>query len=149
MRPNQASNPAKLNVVLWTVQVLLALLFLFAGSMKFIMPVAEMTKQMPMPGWFLHFIGLAEICGALGLILPGLFHRRAELTPLAARCLVIIMSGATALMLQTGVAAALVPATIGLLAGLVAVGRSRQPVGDRATARPSLRRAPVAAFSAP
>ena len=41
--------------------------FLFAGSMKFIMPIAEMTKQIPLPAAFLYFIGTAEIAGALGL----------------------------------------------------------------------------------
>ena len=50
-----------LHVTLWVVQVLLALLFLFAGAMKFIMPIEEMTKQMPsMSGTFLHFIGVCE-----------------------------------------------------------------------------------------
>jgi uncharacterized membrane protein YphA (DoxX/SURF4 family) len=125
MRPNQSIDPKKLNVALWTVQVLLALLFLFAGGTKLVMPIAEMTKQMPMPGWFLRFLGVAEIAGALGLVLPGLFHRRPELTPLAARCLVIIMSGAVALTLQGSVAAAAIPAVVGILAGLVAHGRSQ------------------------
>ena len=36
-----------MNIALWIVQALLAALFLFAGSMKFIMPIEEMTKQMP------------------------------------------------------------------------------------------------------
>ena len=150
MRPNKTIDPAKLNVVLWTVQVLLALLFLFAGGTKLVMPIAEMTKQMPMPGWFLRFLGVAEIAGALGLVLPGLFHRRPELTPLAARCLVIIMSGATALTLQTSVAAAAVPLVVGILAGLVAHGRSRLlPHREgRQAARPRARQATVTPFIA-
>jgi len=74
-----------MNAVLWIVQALLAALFLFAGSMKFIMPIEEMTKQMPsMPGWFLRFIGVVEILGGLGLILPGLLRIKPGLTPLAA-----------------------------------------------------------------
>lgn len=125
MRNDSALDPRKLNVVLWTVQILLALVFLFAGGMKFVMTVAEMTKQMPMPGWFLRFLGGMEITGALGLILPGLFHRHPQLTPLAACGLVIIMSGATALTLQISVGAAALPATVGVLAGFVAYGRSR------------------------
>src|ERR1700757_4624072 len=39
-----------MNMALWIVQALLALIFLFSGSMKFVMSVEEMTKQMPMPG---------------------------------------------------------------------------------------------------
>ena len=79
-----------MNVVLWIIQVLLALLFLFAGGMKLILPIEEMTKQMPMPGLFLRFIGVCEVLGALGLILPGLLRIRPGLTPLAAAGLVII-----------------------------------------------------------
>jgi DoxX-like protein len=113
------------NVALWTIQAILAAVFLFAGAMKFILPIAEMTKQMPLPGAFIRFIGVCEIAGALGLVLPGLFRIRPELTPLAARGLVIIMSGATALSLLSGVTAALLPIVVGLLAVVVAFGRGR------------------------
>jgi uncharacterized membrane protein YphA (DoxX/SURF4 family) len=114
------------NALLWTTQALLAALFLFAGVMKFVMPIAEMTKQMPLPGTFIRFIGVCEIAGALGLILPGIFRIRTELTPLAARGLVIIMSGATALTLLGGVTAAILPIVTGILAGVVAYGRDRK-----------------------
>ena len=65
-----------MNIALWVVQALLAALFLFAGGMKFVMSIEEMTKQVPMPGWFLHFIGVVEVLGALGLILPWLTRIR-------------------------------------------------------------------------
>jgi hypothetical protein len=39
-----------MNYALWIVQGLLALLFLFAGGMKLVLPVEEMTKQIPLPG---------------------------------------------------------------------------------------------------
>jgi uncharacterized membrane protein YphA (DoxX/SURF4 family) len=111
---------------LWIIQGLLALLFLFAGGMKLVLPIEEMTKQMPMPGPFLRFIGVAEILGALGLILPGLLRIRPGLTPLAAAGLVIIMIGATALTLAIGPGApALIPLVVGFLAAFVAYGRWR------------------------
>jgi uncharacterized membrane protein YphA (DoxX/SURF4 family) len=111
---------------LWIVQVLLAALFLFAGGMKLVMPIEEMTKQMPMPGAFLRFIGVAELLGGLGLILPGLLRIRPGLTPLAAAGLVVIMVGATVLTLKTwGVVMALMPLAAGLLAAFVAWGRWR------------------------
>ncbi len=111
---------------LWIIQGLLALLFLFAGGMKLVLPIEEMTKQMPMPGPFLRFIGVAEILGALGLILPGLLRIRPGLTPLAAAGLVIIMIGATALTLAVGPGApALIPLVVGFLAAFVAYGRWR------------------------
>ncbi|MBI2988882.1 MAG: DoxX family protein [Deltaproteobacteria bacterium] len=84
-----------MNYALWIVQWLLALLFLWAGGIKFVLPTEEMTKQMPvpLPGLFLRFIGVSEVLGALGLILPGLLHIRPGLTPLAAAGLVIINPG--------------------------------------------------------
>ena len=112
-----------MNAALWIVQGLLALLFLFAGGMKLVMAIEEMTKQMPMPGAFLRFIGVAEVLGGLGLILPGLFRIRPSLTPLAAAGLTIIMIGATAISLQFGVAMAMIPLVVGLLVAFVAYGR--------------------------
>jgi uncharacterized membrane protein YphA (DoxX/SURF4 family) len=116
-----------MNIALWIVQALLALLFLFAGGMKFIMSVEEMTKQMPsIPGWFLHFIGVVEVLSALGLILPGIFRVRTGLTPLAAAGLAIIMIGAVVITLMTGdVAMALLPLVAGILCAFVAYGRWR------------------------
>ncbi len=115
-----------MNIALWIVQGLLAALFLFAGGMKLVLPVEEMTKQMPLPGLFLRFIALCEVLGALGLILPGLLRIRPGLTPLAAAGLAIIMIGATVLTAMTGdVAMALIPLVVGLLAAFVAYGRWR------------------------
>jgi hypothetical protein len=111
---------------LWTIQVLLAALFVFAGGMKLVMPIEEMTKEIAMPGAFLRFIGVVELLGGLGLILPGLLRIRPGLTPLAAAGLVVIMVGATVLTLKTGsVAMALMPLVVGLLAAFVAWGRWR------------------------
>jgi uncharacterized membrane protein YphA (DoxX/SURF4 family) len=112
--------------ILWVLQSLLALLFLFAGIMKFVMPMDQMTKQMPLPPWFLYAIGVAEIIGAIGLVLPSLLRVRASLTPLAAACLLIIMIGATVITLQTGNAAmAITPFVVCLLVAFVAYGRWR------------------------
>jgi hypothetical protein len=120
------TNPKRLSTLLWIVQGLLALLFLFAGSMKFIMPIEMMTKQTHLPGPFFWFIGVAEILGALGLILPGLLRIRPGLTALAAAGLVIIMIGATVVTLAIGQGAgALVPFVVGLLCAFVAYGRAR------------------------
>jgi hypothetical protein len=124
---------------LWIVQGLLALLFLFAGGMKLVMPLEVLTAQTPLPGLFVRFIGVAEVLGAIGLILPGLLHIRPGLTPLAATGLVIIMIGATVLTLASGeVAPALIPLVVGLLAAFVVYGRwrltlHRGPTGSRHT----------------
>jgi hypothetical protein len=133
-----------MNLALWIVQGVLALLFLFAGGMKLVMPIEEMTKQMPvqlpMPGVFLRFIGVAEIAGALGLILPGLLRIRPGLTPLAAAGLVVIMAGAVGLGLVIGdVIATLMPLLVGLLAAFVAYGRRRWAAHPGASPPASLR----------
>jgi hypothetical protein len=113
-----------INAALWTVQALLAAMFLFAGVMKFMIPIAALEAQSGMSGEFLRFIGLAEFFGALGLVLPGLSRIQPRLAPLAAAGLVIIMIGATALSASGGVAAAIVPLVLALLALFVAWGRS-------------------------
>lgn len=111
---------------LWILQALLALLFLFAGIMKLVTPIEMMLAQMPvpLPGLFLQFIGVAEVAGAIGLILPGLLRIKPGLTVLAACGLVIIMIGATVVTLVGGnVATALLPVIVGLLCVAVAYGR--------------------------
>jgi uncharacterized membrane protein YphA (DoxX/SURF4 family) len=115
-----------MNKTLWTIQILLALLFLFAGSSKFFLPVEELTKGMPPAlagGLFIHFIGLCEVLGGLGMVLPGLLRIKPGLTPLAAVGLVIIMIGATVISAGQGVAMAAFPFVTGILAAFVAYGR--------------------------
>lgn len=114
-----------MNIVLWILQVLLALFFLFAGVMKFVMPVAQMTAESGLPGWFFWFIGAVEILGGLGLLLPSLFRIKPALTPLAAAGLVIVMIGATVISLKGGVAAAAIPFVTGVLLAFIAYGRWR------------------------
>jgi hypothetical protein len=119
-----------MNIVLWIIQVLLALLFLFAGGTKLLLPLDVLLKmgppdQVQLPGLFIRFIGVCEVLGALGLILPGLLRIKTSLTPLAATGLAIIMIGATAVSMKLGVAAAIPPFVVGLLLVFVAYGRSR------------------------
>ena len=124
-----ALRATQMNGGLWIIQGLLAAIFLFAGSTKLILPVEVLVSmgspnQIVLPGWFLKFIGAAEVLGAIGLILPRLLHIRPRLTPLAAMGLVIIMIGATSLTLAAdGFAPALVPTVVGFLAGCVAYRR--------------------------
>ena len=111
---------------LWIVQGLLALVFLLSGGMKLVLPLEKLAGPIPLPGLFLRFIGVCEVLGAIGLILPGLLRIRQGLTPLAAAGLVIIMIGATTLTVASGdVVVALIPLVVGLLAVLVAYGRWR------------------------
>ena len=115
-----ATRERTIEVLLWTVQTVLALLFAFAGVMKLTMSAEMLAQQSGMDGMFLKFIGLCETLGALGLILPGLFRIRPGLTGVAAAGLVVIMVGATVLTVDQGVLAALVPFVTGCLSALVA-----------------------------
>ena len=76
-----------LHITLWVVQVLLALLFLWAGGIKLVLPLEQLAGppgSVQLPGAFVRFIGVAELLGGLGLILPALLRIRPGLTPLAA-----------------------------------------------------------------
>lgn len=87
-----------MNIALWIVQILLALAFLLAGSMKVSQPIDTLKQNM---GWAAHttpgivrLVGTLEILGALGLILPAVTHILSWLTPIAAVGLVLTMIGA-------------------------------------------------------
>jgi uncharacterized membrane protein YphA (DoxX/SURF4 family) len=122
------------NIALWIIQVLLALMFLFSGVMKFVMPIEVMTKQVPLPGLFLHFIGVAEVLGGIGLVLPWLTRIKPFLTPLAAAGLTIIMIGATVITATyVSIPQAVLPFVVGVLTTLVAYGRRHSyPVAAQA-----------------
>ena len=116
------------NRALWIVQGLLAALFLFAGGMKLITPVEVLSVMSPFPGEFIRFIGVCEVFGAVGLILPYALRILPGLTALAAAGLVVIMVGATVSTLAIGGGLLALPTLLlGLLAALVAYGR-RQPL---------------------
>ena len=125
-----------MNIVLWIIQVLLALLFLFAGGTKLVLSTETLTQmgspnQVVMPVWFIRFIGVFEMLGALGLILPGVFRTRQYLTSLAAVGLAIIMVGAvTTTVMGDGVFLAITPFVTLLLLLFVAYARWRvRPLG--------------------
>jgi len=89
----------KMNIALWIVQGLLALAFLLAGSMKAFAPLNTVRKNM---SWandvgvpFVRFIGVAELLGGIGLILPAITGIQSWLTIAAALGLVVVMVSAS------------------------------------------------------
>jgi hypothetical protein len=130
--PNSSGRRARRrNILLWIVQGVLAALFLFTGVVKLTMPIAVLAQVSKLPGAFMRFIAVAELVGALGLVLPGLLRIRRGLTPLAAAALLIIMIGATTLTAANqGIAPAALPGVAAVL--LVVIIRGRR---DWASAR--------------
>ena len=147
MATNQAvpteivGNPTRnkgLHVALWITQALLALVFGMAGLMHETKPIAELSKTM---GWtanapeaLVRFIGLAELAGALGLILPGLTRIKPGLTAWAATGLAIMMVLAGFVHISRGETSKLpLIVVLGGLAAFVAWGRFRKvPIAPRA-----------------
>jgi putative oxidoreductase len=82
-----------MNIALWIAQGLLAAMYLMAGSMK-TFQTAKAKEQLPWaknrPDSFVRFVGISELLGALGLILPMVTGILAWLTPLAAIGLLLI-----------------------------------------------------------
>ncbi|MFC4454799.1 DoxX family protein [Deinococcus sonorensis] len=125
-RPSRA-----LHLTLWALQVLLAAAFLMTGVTKLITPILQLAQQMAwvsdVPAGLVRFIGLAEVAGALGLILPSLTRIRPNLTPLAALCLIAVMVLASAFHLSRGEPTVLpMNLALAVVAGLIAWGRARR-----------------------
>ena len=111
---------------LWIAQILLAALFAFAGGMKLVLPLDKLTGPVNLPGALMRFIGVVEVLGALGLILPTALRIKPWLTPLAAAGLVIVMIGAVGItLIGRDPFAAGISLVVGLLAAFVAYGRWR------------------------
>ena len=129
-----------MKVVLWILQVFLAVAFLAAGAMKLTQPLATLAVSLPwtadVPGALVRFIGVAEVLGGLGLVLPAATRILPRLTPIAAAALAIDMVLATLFHLVRG-EAMIAPITLLLVALLafVAWGRTtRAPIAPRAIA---------------
>src|SRR5580765_2857197 len=105
-----------MNILLWVLQVLLALAF-FAHGCLFLFPPASLVEQMnaSLPRWFQLFLGTAEILAAVGLTLPGVTRIRPWLVSCAAAGIMIVMICATAFHLMRGEASS-AAITVALLA---------------------------------
>ena len=123
-----------MNIVLWIVQVLLAVAF-FAHGWLFLSPPAEIAEQMnaSLPRWFQLFLGIAEVLAAVGLILPGLTRIMPWLVTWAAGGIMIVMVSATVWHVARGeMSSAAITLLLLTMATFVAYARHRiVPIRER------------------
>jgi uncharacterized membrane protein YphA (DoxX/SURF4 family) len=116
------------NIALWVVQILLAVAFLGSGLMKLTQPKEKIATSMAWAADFsptaIKLIGLVEVLGALGLVLPAVTGIAPILTPLAAVGLALVMVGAAITHARRGETQMIaVNVVLLLLAAFVAWGR--------------------------
>jgi len=92
-----------MKILLWIVQVLLAVAF-FAHGLLFLTPPAAVVEQMnaTLPRWFQLFLGVAEVAAAIGLTLPAVTRILPWLVVWAAAGTMVVLVSATALHLVRG-----------------------------------------------
>jgi hypothetical protein len=116
-----------MNIVLWILQVLLALVF-FAHGLLLLVPPVDIAAQMnaALPRWFWLFLGTAEILAAVGLTLPGITRIQPRLVTWAAGGIIIVMVSATAWHIaRNEISSAAVTLVLFAMATFVAYSRYR------------------------
>ncbi|MFK7932575.1 MAG: DoxX family protein [Saprospiraceae bacterium] len=88
-------NNKVINISLWVVQVLLGLIFIMAGATKGFQPIEAMAESMPwvtsVSEGLVRFIGISELLGGIGLLLPSILRIKPNLTVWAAIGLTVVM----------------------------------------------------------
>jgi hypothetical protein len=129
-----------MNVALWILQALLALFFMLASGLpKLVLPPEMLPPApIPLPRLVMQAIGLAEVLGGLGLLLPGLAGIRPGLTPLAAGGLALVAFCGAVYQVASGEPGnALFAVGFGLLTAFVGYGRWRLEPHRRRAGAPS------------
>lgn len=131
------------HVILWIAQVLLAGMFLMVGFMKTATPISELSKMIPMAAEMpalIRFIGVSELAGGLGLLLPAGLRIWPQLTIVAAAALAFVMALAMIFHIVRGEFSAIGSNIfLGIVAGLIAWGRvHKAPIAARSTEKHSV-----------
>ena len=126
-----------MNVLLWVLQLLLAVAFL-AHGLLLLLPPPEIAAQMleSLPGWFWLFLGIAEVMAAVGLTLPGLTRVMPWLVSWAAAGIMIVMISATVWhVVRSEIGSAVITLLLLIIASYVWYMRWRVlPIAPRRTA---------------
>ena len=137
-------QPSKnLNRFLWFLQIFFGLFLAVASGLpKLILPIESIPLPVPIAPPLLLFIGVCEVLGGIGLILPGILHIRPGLTPLAAAGLLLITIAATGYNLAANsVGSAIFAGVIGLIMAFIGYCRCRVMPLRGATPAPVLQSA--------
>lgn len=115
-------------VFLWVAEIVMALLYFGLGVMRLVQPYPKLVRVLrwpaDFPAWAVKLIGVAEILGAVGLLLPAATDVAPVLTPIAASALAVMMALAIAVHLRRGERHRVaLPAILGLVNIFVAIGR--------------------------
>ena len=136
--PRDTTEPSRaLHYALWGVQFLLGFAFLAAGVMKATTPIPELLAKMAwvesVPGPLVRFIGVSELLGGIGLLLPSLTGIKPQLSALAGAGLAVVMVLASGLHATRGEYGAIgINVVLGGLAAFVAWGRHKKaPIEPR------------------
>ncbi|QOD62159.1 DoxX family protein [Polaribacter haliotis] len=137
---NQKNNKA-IHILLWIAQGLLALMFIMAGLTKATQPIEALADSLP---WvtststgLVRFIGISELLGGLGLLLPSIFRFKPFLTVWAALGLAVVMVLAVIFHASRGEFSAIIVNIIILaFAVFIAWGRTKKaPIKTKVTVK--------------
>jgi putative oxidoreductase len=130
---NQPKTNKTMNVILWVAQGILGIMFLMTGIMKITQPIEKLVAMM---SWVNHaspvlirFIGLSELLGGLGILLPSILRIKPNLTVWAAIGLILVMISAVFFHISIGEANMIgTPIILGLITVFVAWGRTKKAI---------------------
>ena len=127
----QSNRPKALHITLWIAQVILGGMFIMAGVMKSTQPIVDLSKSVPwtanVPLGLVRFIGVSELLGGIGLILPSLLRLKPILTPIAAIGILLIMVFALVYHVVNGETNVIgINIAFGLVAAFIAWGRLKK-----------------------
>ena len=127
----QSNRPKALHIALWIAQIILGGMFIMAGMMKSTQPIVDLSKSVPwtanVPLALVRFIGVSELLGGIGLILPSLLRIKPILTTIAAIGILLIMVFAMVYHIVNGETNVIgINIAFGLVAAFIAWGRLKK-----------------------
>lgn len=137
MKTAVKNTSKRLNITLWIAQLILAAMFIMVGLWKTTTPIQALSASLPLaaevPVAMVRFIGISELLGGIGLLLPGILRIKPILTPYAALGLATIMILAIFHHMMKGEWSAIgINLALGALAAFVAWGRFKKaPIEPR------------------